>query len=118
MLSGCSFWKKSNTPCPPGCLPVMSDVQAGGVSGGMIERRVARVPRVISSPTQGMIPRSTYGSSTVKVAPSRPMTSVGPISGLLEDRFAVLAHEGDELGDGEVALLDGPLSDRVEELGE
>ena len=38
MLPGSSFWKKSKTPCWPGCLPVTSEVHAGGVSGGMIER--------------------------------------------------------------------------------
>ena len=48
-LSGASFWKKSKTPCWPGRLPVISDVQAGGVSGGMIERSVARAPPAATS---------------------------------------------------------------------
>src|ERR1044071_6169011 len=106
MLSGSSFWKKSKTPCWPGCLPVISEVQAGGVSGGITERRTARLPRSISSPRNGMTPRSAYGSRIVKVAPSRPIRSVGPMSHLLRDGSAVLAHEGHELRDGQIALLD------------
>ena len=77
MLSGSSFWKKSKTPWPPGRLPVITDVQAGGVSAGTIERSGARVPRAQRSRRNGMTPRSMYGSRIVQVAPSSPMSTVG-----------------------------------------
>src|SRR5919201_5880090 len=118
MLPGSSFWKKSKTPCWPGCLPVTSEVHAGGVSAGTIDRSSARVPRSASSRRWGMTPPSMYGSRIVKVAPSRPMTSVGPMSHPLRNGLPVLADEGRDLGDGHVALLDRALTELVEVLGE
>src|SRR6516164_132575 len=116
-LPGSSFWKKSKMPCWPGCFPVTSDVQAGGVSGGMTERRTARVPRAESWARHGITPRSMYGSSTVNVAPSRPISSVGPTSRLHVARLAVRANEHRELRDGQVALIDWAPPDLLEELG-
>src|SRR4029453_10491556 len=118
MLSGCSFWKKSNTPCWPGRFPVTRDVQAGGVSGGMIDRSGARAPRSTRPPTKGMTPRSIYGSSTANVAPSTPIRSVGPISHLLQAALAVLAHECHSLPHADVALVDRALAELLEVLGE
>ena len=51
----------------------MSDVQAGGVSGGTTVRRLARAPAARNLPRNGITPRATSGSSTEKVAPSRPI---------------------------------------------
>src|SRR5580704_1248217 len=117
-LPGSSFWKKSKMPCWPGCLPVTSEVHAGGVRGGMIERSTARVPRPHSSARFGITPLSMYGSRIVNVAPSRPISSVGPMSNLQVGGLAVLAHEHREVRDGQVTLVDGALPDFVEELGE
>src|SRR5262249_8121683 len=111
------FWKKSKMPCWPGCFPVTSDVQAGGVSGGMTERRTARVPRAESWARYGITPRSMYGASTGNVAPSRPISIGGPTARLPLARLAVRAHEHRELRDGQVALIDRAPPDLLEELG-
>src|SRR5437764_469334 len=118
MLPRSSFWKKSNTPCWPGCLPVTSDVHAGGVSGGMIDLSTERAPRRCRSARNGITPSSMYGSRTENVAPSRPMISVGPTSHLLMHWLAVLADERRQLRDCHVALLQRSLADLVEELRE
>src|SRR5512133_1481081 len=118
MLPGCSFWKKSKTPCWPGRLPVTSDVHAGGVSGGMIERSSARAPRSVNSRRRGINPLSMYGSRIVNVAPSRPIQSGGPTSHLLRDGLPVLAYEDGDLRHRHVALLNRALAELVEVLGE
>src|SRR5690242_14726356 len=85
-----SMRKKSKTPCCPGVRPVMSDVQAGGVSGGTIVRNPARTPSAINALRKGMTPCSMSGSRTENVAPSRPIrrvfTLIGPTSSPAELR--------------------------------
>src|SRR5262249_24176105 len=68
------------------------------------------------SARNGRTPRPMYGSSTVNVAPSRPISSVGPTSHLHVIRVAVHAHEHRELRDGQVALIHRALSDLLEVL--
>src|SRR5262245_27587685 len=99
-------------PCSPGRLPVMSDVQAGGVSGGEMLARRAPSPEAEREPRNGIGQGSMSGSRTVNVAPSRPIMTVLPNSD--ESRGgvdAVRADEVDEVGDGDVAFLDRPLAD-------
>jgi hypothetical protein len=55
---------KSNTPWAPGPLPVMIEVQAGGVSGLGVERSLVRAPFFISPARKGMVTPSP-GSSRV-----------------------------------------------------
>jgi hypothetical protein len=75
-LSGDSLMKKSNTPWCPGLRPVISDVQAGGVVGGITERNSAWTPEVTNSLRKGITPWVMSGSRMVKVAPSRPISTV------------------------------------------
>jgi hypothetical protein len=51
------------------------DVQAGGVRGGIMEKRSDRTPRPIAFSRFGMIPFRMSGSSREKVAPSHPMSN-------------------------------------------
>src|ERR1700712_3684708 len=86
----------------------------------MIERNTALVPRSRSAPRNGITPLSIYGSSTVKVAPSRPSNRVGGfavISHLLTGRLTMQRDEAGQVRDGDVALLHRTASDLLEVLG-
>src|ERR1017187_3309243 len=80
-LTGESMRKKSKTPCWPGVRPVISEVHAGGVSGGTMVRNPARTPSAKHDFKKGMMPCSINGSRTEKGAPSRPMRSVRMLIG-------------------------------------
>ena len=96
----------------------MSDVQAGGVSGGVMLASGARTPPAASEPRKGITPRSMSGSRTVNVAPSRPIMSVLPNSDPSRRSVdAVPADEIDEVRDGDVPFLDRPLADLGVVLG-
>src|SRR5262245_47950531 len=68
--------KKPNTPCRPGFTPVAIETHAGGVYEGIVDRRIDEIPRRRMLPSAGMTPERIKGSSTRKVAPSRPMMAV------------------------------------------
>src|SRR5262249_18214175 len=59
-------------PCLPGFLPVMNDVQAGGVMGGKIDASLPQAPFLISAPKFGSFPSAAHGPIRSKVAASRP----------------------------------------------
>ena len=71
---------KSKTPWWPGPRPVISDTQAGGVSGLGVERSLARVPSSKIFARKGITGpspvRAVRSLSTVNVAPSMPMKRV------------------------------------------
>src|SRR5437660_7039262 len=55
-------WK---TPCFPGFLPVVKEVQAGGVIGGRIDSSCPRAPSAISRARLGIKPSATQGLAKI-----------------------------------------------------
>ena len=122
MLPGSSFWKKSKTPCWPGCLPVTSEVHAGGVSGGMIERSTARVPRAEQRAQDRHHAALDVGVEHREGGPVQAEQQgrcgrliVTPPGGSVDDAAQTKRVD---VGDADVALLDGRAADLVEELRE
>src|SRR5262249_20557609 len=77
---------KSSIPCRPGLTPVTSDVHAGKVAGGSVERSGPQAPRVISRSRVGRWPAAAHGATRSSVAPSRPITrSCAPTAGASVD---------------------------------
>src|SRR5205823_8298294 len=72
---------KSKMPCRPGLTPVTSDVQAGNVAGGTVERSRPHAPRFISAASTGSRPSSAHGRTRSRLAPSSPMTRSGAGTG-------------------------------------
>src|SRR6266436_2464898 len=62
-------WK---TPCLPGFLPVVKEVQAGGVIGGRIDSSCPWVPSAISRAKLGIKPSATQDLARSQVAASKP----------------------------------------------
>src|SRR5205085_7504689 len=70
---------KSSTPWRPGFTPVTSDVHAGNVAAGTVDRSRPHAPRASSAPSAGSSPAATRGRTRSSVAPSSPITSSGVI---------------------------------------
>src|SRR6266702_1790925 len=76
-FSDCSSYvQKSKTPWRAGFKPVESDVQAGGVSGGYLDSRMASQPSSWSFLKLGNSPRSINGWIMRNVRPSTPKITV------------------------------------------
>src|SRR5207248_537575 len=65
---------KSRTPWRPGFTPVTSEVQAGKVAAGMVERSGPHAPAAIRRARTGSRPAAAQGRTRSRVAPSRPIT--------------------------------------------
>src|ERR1700738_4761388 len=63
-------------PCLPGLLPVMNDVHAGGVRGGIADCRSPETPLSISFERFGNSPSAAHGRIKTHVAASRPMITI------------------------------------------
>ena len=59
-------------PCLPGFLPVMNDVQAGGVMGGTTDASLPHAPFCMSAVRLGSFPSAIHGRARSKVAESKP----------------------------------------------
>src|SRR3990172_1140057 len=59
-------------PCLPGLTPVRSEVHAGGVIGGVVERSVPEAPSRMSRPMVGSRPSFPHFMSREMGALSRP----------------------------------------------
>ncbi|KPL10007.1 hypothetical protein AMJ71_04740 [candidate division TA06 bacterium SM1_40] len=69
--------RKPYTPCFPGLLPVMNEVQAGPVIGGMVDSSSPHAPCSMRRASVGTRPCSISGPMTSNVPPSSPkMTSL------------------------------------------
>ncbi len=64
---------KSQIPCRPALTPVTIVDHACGVSGWVVDRSTPRAPSRQARPMFGSSPASSIGSTTSKVAESRPM---------------------------------------------
>jgi hypothetical protein len=59
-------------PCLPGFLPVIKEVQAGGVMGGRIDASLPHAPFFMRAARFGNFPSAIQGQIRSKVAASRP----------------------------------------------
>src|SRR5919201_4732500 len=59
-------------PCLPGFLPVMKEVQAGGVIGGRIDASLPQLPLLIRLASVGSLPSAIHGPISSRVAASSP----------------------------------------------
>src|SRR5947207_7019708 len=66
---------KSRTPWRPGFTPVTSEVQAGKVAAGTVERSGPHAPVAVRGARTGSGPAAADGRTRSSVAPSRPITS-------------------------------------------
>src|ERR1700757_5265682 len=64
-------------PWRPGFTPVTSEVQAGKVAAGMVERRRPQAPRASRLARTGRRPAAAHGPTRSSVAPSSPITRSG-----------------------------------------
>src|SRR5271168_4541039 len=62
---------KSKIPCLLGFFPVMKEVQAEAVTGGITDSRSAETPRCIAAERFGKHPCAASGRTISHVAPSR-----------------------------------------------
>src|SRR5215469_15298995 len=84
-------------PCLPGFLPVMNDVQAGGVSGGIADSSSPRTPLSFKRARLGNLPSSTQGPIKSQVAESKPIITVFGLRIFALIKFSCrTAYRGDE----------------------
>src|SRR6185503_4894649 len=106
---------KSNTPWFPGLRPVISVVQAGGVNGCDVDRRTPRTPPADQSRRNGITPSRMRGSSTLNVAPSRPIRTTWARCSLMARRLTPyvlsITNRVDEIRD----IGDSQLAERAPE---
>src|SRR3954467_5297733 len=70
-----AYSRNSKTPCLPEFLPVITPVQATGLSGGKTDPSVPDAPFSIRRDRFGRSPDRASGPITSHVAPSRPSTN-------------------------------------------
>src|ERR671936_288332 len=110
---------KSRTPWRPGFTPVTSDVHAGEVAAGIVERSRPQAPSVIRRASTGSRPAAAQGPTRSSVAPSSPMTRSGVFTTSVDVAERLQPLLGGRVG---ARLLGGArvcarLQDRAPELG-
>src|SRR3981081_3256641 len=63
-------------PCFPGFLPVMNEVQAGGVSGGIADSNSPHTPLLVNFDRLGNRPSASHGPMRSQVAESKPNITI------------------------------------------